>query len=78
MLKQEAALVEAAVAEAEATGVAMEAAALPDITDFSDFQGEQRRQRPSRLGREAKLARRKARCVPGTGFLCPCRHALVP
>ena len=64
MLKEQAALVEAAVAEAEATTeAAREMAALPDIPDFSDYAGELRRQRPSRAGREAKLARRKARCA---------------
>lgn len=64
MLKEQAALVEAAVAEAQATTeAAREMAALPDIPDFSDYAGELRRQRPSRAGREAKLARRKARCA---------------
>ena len=64
MLKEQAALVEAAVAEAQATTeAARDMAALPDIPDFSDYAGELRRQRPSRAGREAKLARRKARCA---------------
>ena len=64
MLKEQAALVEAAVVQAQATTeAAREMAVLPDIPDFSDYAGELRRQRPSRAGREAKLARRKARCA---------------
>jgi len=81
LLKQEAALVEAEVAQREATGAAEEPAELPDIPDFSAFTGGQGRQRPSRAGREAKLARRKARCGRPRGAPPPraqravCSHA---